>query len=306
MRRTGKQRLVAARYNLLHKTELQVGPIVLSNANLNQVAATIADVLGLEREGVVVTDVRDSLVTIDILRDSIDVTQIVGRQGEVIRGLAQLPGVEVNRETSISSHGMLGWIAQDRRRAKAALRRTEQMIEEVQRNLQRRAIVFSTGLEVSSGKIQDTNAPMLVRRFQNEGYVVAAGPILPDDQALIAGAIREAICEGGYSLVITTGGVGAEDKDCTIEALLELDPAAATPYVCRYEIGTGRHRKDGVRIGIGNVLDALIVSLPGPNDEVRASIEVLLSGLEERRPKEHIAEEIARSLREKLRREMKH
>jgi molybdenum cofactor synthesis domain-containing protein len=296
----------ATEYHLLQKTELRVGPMVSCNTNLNHVAAAIAEVLGVERRAVVVTDLRDGFMTVDVLRDTVDVTAVVGRQSALLQRLAQLPGVRITPDTAISSNGMLGWIAHDGKRARACLRRAQAMVEEVRRKLQRRAIVFSTGSEVVAGEIEDTNAPMLVQRLQAEGYIVANGPTLGDDEVLIAGKLREAVCDDGYGLVITTGGVGAEDKDCTVEALLALDPDAATPYICRYEVGTGRHQKDGVRIGVGQVADAMIVALPGPNDEVRMSLDVLVKGLKGRWPKAVIAEEIARGLREKLRKEMKH
>jgi molybdenum cofactor synthesis domain-containing protein len=305
-RGNGQSEPRVAEYHLLQKTELRVGPILLCNANLNDVAAAIAEVLGMEREAVVVTDLRDDFMTVDILRDTVDATAVVGRQSALLRRLAQLPGVRVTPETSISSRGMLGWIAHDGKRARASLRRTQELVEEVRRKLRRRAIVFSTGSEVAAGEIEDTNAPMLVQRLQAEGYVVAIGPTLSDDEVLIAGKLREAVCDDGYGLVITTGGVGAEDKDCTVEALLALDPDAATPYICQFKVGTGRHRKDGVRIGVGQVADALIVALPGPNDEVRASLDVLVRGLKGQWPKAVVAEEVARGLREKLRNKMKH
>jgi len=294
----------AAEYHLLRKTELRVGPILLCNANLNDVAATIAEVLGMEREAVVVADLRGGFMTIDILRDRVDATALVGRQPELLRRLARLPGVRVAPETSISSQGMLGWIAHDGKRARASLRRTRELAEEVRRKLRNRVIVFSTGSEVAAGEIEDTNAPMLAQRLQAEGYAVAVGPTLGDDEVLIVGKLQEAVFDNGYGLVITTGGVGAEDKDCTVEALLALDPDAATPYICQYKVGTGRHLKDGVRIGVAQLADALLVALPGPNDEVRASLDVLVTGLKKRWPKAVIAEEIACRLREKLRNRM--
>ena len=100
--------------------------------------------------------------------------------------------------------------------------------------------------------------------------------------------------------------MGAEAKDCTLEALLALDPGAVTPHICKYEKGTGRHAKDGVRIGVGRAFDSLIVALPGPNDEVRASLDVLVEGLRSNLDKHALAEEIARNLRALLREKMGH
>ncbi|MFO7559395.1 MAG: molybdopterin-binding protein, partial [Desulfobacterales bacterium] len=102
-------------------------------------------------------------------------------------------------------------------------------------------------------------------------------------------------------LIITTGGVGAEGKDHTVEAVIRLDPDAATPYICKFEKGTGRHVKDGVKIAVGWVAGARIVSLPGPNDEVSLSLDVLMKALNHNLPNNALAEELAKRLREKLR-----
>lgn len=96
-------------------------------------------------------------------------------------------------------------------------------------------------------------------------------------------------------------GVGAEDKDRTIEAVLRLDPEAATPYICKYQKGTGRHHKEGVKIAVGMVSGSLVIALPGPNDEVNASLEVLTEGLKVGSNKLVLAESIAEALRKRLR-----
>jgi hypothetical protein len=80
-----------------------------------------------------------------------------------------------------------------------------------------------------------------------------------------------------------------------------LDPNAATPYIAKFQKGTGRHEKDGVRIGIGRVGQTLIIALPGPNDEVKIGIEVIIRCLEIGVNKETLANELAKSLRDKLR-----
>ena len=167
-------------------------------------------------------------------------------------------------------------------------------------------MVFSTGLEVSSGQIEDTNKPTIAQRLEAEGYSVTLGPTLKDDHTYIIGHMRQAIDGGDYGLVIITGGVGAEAKDHTIEAVLALDPEAATPYICKFKKGAGRHAKDGVRIGVGKASDTLVVALPGPNDEVKRSLDVLVKGLEAKTNKHDLAEQIAGHLREALRVKMMH
>ena len=292
-------------FDLLQKTELRIEGITLDGANLNDVAGAVADVIGLERDEVLVTDALNHVITIDILRKTVDAYNLVGKQSELLERLAGLPGVTISHDTSVCSEGMLGWIALDETEAKEALARSEKMVEEIRGKIAKRAIVFSTGFEVSSGQIEDTNKPTISKRLEAEGYNVTLGSALKDDKHAIAGTLRNAVESGGYGLIITTGGVGAEAKDQTIESILTLDPEAATPYICKFEIGTGRHTKDGVRIGVGEYMETLIVALPGPNDEVRRGLEVLVEGMKSSLNKYHLAEEIARELRQELRDKMK-
>jgi hypothetical protein len=106
----------------------------------------------------------------------------------------------------------------------------------------------------------------------------------------------------GYGLVITTGGVGAEDKDFSVEAMTRIDPEAATPWIVKFEVGTGRHVKEGVRIGVGQCGLTTIVNLPGPHDEVVAAGDVLRRHCRTGRiDKAALAAETAAVLRDKLR-----
>jgi molybdopterin biosynthesis enzyme len=154
--------------------------------------------------------------------------------------------------------------------------------------------------------VEDTNTPMIAGKLEKVGYQVTSGPTLKDDSAYIAARLHQAADLEGFGLIITTGGVGAEGKDHTIEAVTALDPEAAAPYICRFEKGTGRHVKDGVKIAVGRVAGARIVSLPGPNDEVSMSLDILIQGLKNNLPENVLAEEIANRLREKLRGKRRH
>ncbi|MBP1683873.1 MAG: putative molybdopterin binding domain protein [Deltaproteobacteria bacterium] len=216
-------------YHLLHKTELKIERITLRGANLTELAAVVADTLSLEREKVLVIDVRDDTVALDILQERVDADSIVGKQDLLLRRLSALPGVGITAQTRCSSDGMLGWIAWDEAEGRQALRHSEKIAAAVRRTLSRRAIVFSTGAEVVAGRIQDTNTPAIARRLEAEGYSVTRGATLGDDVDLIFAYLRTAVEDDGYGLVITTGGTGAEDKDCTVEAIQAVDPDAATP-----------------------------------------------------------------------------
>ena len=83
-------------------------------------------------------------------------------------------------------------------------------------------------------------------------------------------------------MIITTGGVGAENKDFSVEAIERLDADAATPYIAKFVMGHGRHSKEGIRIGVGQMGITKYIALPGPNDEVALCIDTVVRGVKEK------------------------
>lgn len=287
-------------FDLLRKNELKFINIDLDNADLNSVAAAVAQVLELRNEEVFVTDYLNRVMTLDVLRETLYPHQIIDKKKPLLEQLASVPGVVIGEDTTIFSEGMLGWIAADADDANAAIEKATKMSVEMRSRWAKRSIVFATGSELIDGQVKDTNSASISDYLIAEGYTVAFGGTLRDDQSLIEGSIRTAIANG-YSIVITTGGVGAESKDCTVEAVLAVDEEAATPYICTFEKGKGRHVKDGIRIAVGEYESATIISLPGPNDEVCSSLPLLLEGLNERLGKVVFAERVAANLRARWR-----
>jgi molybdenum cofactor synthesis domain-containing protein len=293
-----------AQWDMLNKTELTIEPIILEKANLNEIAAVIANVLNMERSDVFVTDLRKNTLTIDILKNSVNAFNLIGKKDELLKRLAELPGVITDKDTSIHSSGILGWIAMDDEEMQQSLKATEKIALAIYEKISKRVIVFSTGIEVKNGQIEDTNKPLIAKKLGNEGYKVTMGPTLPDNDLSIAAHLWDAVFNYGYGLVIITGGVGAEDKDHTVEAILRIDPEAATPYICKFEKGKGRHHKEGVRIAVGKINDSIIIAFPGPNDEVRCGLDVLVRSLSMEFNKSVLAEKIAECLRNRLREKM--
>jgi molybdenum cofactor synthesis domain-containing protein len=286
---------------LLDKTEMKIEPIDLSGANLTDIENVVADTLELPRDDVIVIDARDRLLALDILSATVDPSHIAGKQHELITALGQLPGVAVTERTAIGSQGVLGWIAADRSQAMDWLDRAATMSGDIHRAIARRALVLSTGPEIVGGQVEDTNKPWIIRRLQEAGYSATPGANLPDLPEHIASVIREAGTELGYGLVITTGGIGAENKDTTVEALLELDPSAVTPVLFHVAAGHGRHVKDAVRIAVGRVGTATVVCLPGPHAQATLGVQTLLSDPDLIEKPEVLADRLATALRATLR-----
>jgi molybdenum cofactor synthesis domain-containing protein len=289
-------------YDMLGKTELSIHGIILQNADLGGIADVAAKVLGLSRSDVLVTDVRGEDLVLDILQKGLDASKIVGREKDLLTAVSALPGVSLRPDARTESRGLLSWVAADPEIAKEGLAGAAGMAKDLNERLGRLVTVFATGTEINNGQVKDTNSPAIRERLESNGYAVSLGETLRDDEHFIAGRIRER-AEEGFSLIITTGGVGAEVKDKTIEALLLLDPDAETPTIVTYELGVGRHvHKNAVRIGVARVFGSTVVALPGPTDEVLLGLGALLRGLAEAEGgKAAVAERIATVLRARLR-----
>ena len=286
---------------LFEKTEIWVRPVHISAVNLGEIAEAFAEVLRLKKSEVMVVDVREDLITVDILKRSVNAADIIGKKDALLRALAAIPGVSVTAETSIHSDGILGLIdIEDQEMAGEILGGMERMGREVSERIRKRAIVFPSGFEVQRGMIQDTNSPYIKSKLAEEGFSVTVGDILEDDLESIVRALHRVLSEG-YGLIITTGGVGAEDKDRMVEALLKIDPEAATPYIIHYEKGKGRHEKDGVKIGVAYSRPAFLIALPGPHEEVKVGMEVIVEGLRKGAAKEELASALAKEYRVRLR-----
>jgi len=284
--------------NLIGKTELWIQHISLTGANLSELASAVARALQLDAADVLVVDAGPDHVTLDVLRQTLDVRQIAGREAALLEAVAGVNGITVSPDTSVHSEGILQMLSLDPALTEEVIARTESLTQEVSQAFLKRVKVFPTGHEVVRGVIEDTNSPFLKETFERAGYRVSIAPPLPDDSLAIANAIEAALYDA-YGLIVTTGGVGAEGKDQTIEATLRLDRGAATSWVVTYP-PTGRHVKAGVRIAVGSSGQALIVNLPGPNDEVRACAPVLLSFLKRgERDKTKLADVLAATLRQR-------
>ncbi|TAL03233.1 MAG: competence/damage-inducible protein A [Rhodospirillaceae bacterium] len=287
-------------HNLFHKTELRLRPVRLEGVDLDAVAQCVADILGFDADEVYVIDAIGDVLSLDILRDSVDLQHIAGKQKALLAALGRIPGFGIDGQTSVRADGVLGWIGMSEQQGKEIAARTQAMARNIEEHLARRVLVISTGDEVASGQIVDTNKPFIAASFGAAGYSVSLGENLEDSLDRISNAMLAGVEDGGYRLIITTGGVGAESKDCTVEALQSLDPQAASPAILLFERGHGRHAKEAVRICVGQIAATTIVCLPGPHDEVKAAVPVLLSGLAEKKSKEDLAEDIAACLRKRF------
>ena len=153
-------------------------------------------------------------------------------------------GIKLHPDATVHSEGVLGLIALDPETAGEVIFRSAQIGQAMAGAVARRACVFASGAEVISGKIEDTNSPYLVCALTEAGFEAEFGGII-DDSVRFAVSALEAALMRGFGLIITTGGVGAESKDQSVEAVLKLDPHAITPWILKFTPDGKRHHKEG-------------------------------------------------------------
>lgn len=286
-------------FSLMEKSELWIENISIQGVDLGRIAELVAEVLSLHRSDVLVVDVRPDNITLDILCKSVDLKAIAGKEGELLCALKSIEGVKLADNSFIHSRGILGMISLDEISVPDVLANTGKMVKRILNKVNRRALIFPTGFELQQGMILDSNSPMIAERLRRIGFTADIAPVVADDKSAITNALLGAV-DGGYGLLITTGGVGAEDKDWTIEAVLEIDHEAAVPWIVKYHKGEGRHVKQGVRIAVARAGITTIISLPGPNDEVAIALDVLEKALAGDIDKYELANALAEPLRNKL------
>lgn len=282
--------------DLLSKTELWVEDIVLNEVDLTHLAVCAGGVLGLGQQDIFVTDVRDGRVVFDVVSPSVSLDAIAGKEAELLAALGAFPGVRLGSRASVHSHGVLGVIGAPAGQAADIIANAAKLEAGLQAYIARSVVVLSTGGEVARGEIEDTNYAAVKSVLGDLGYLVHHAGVVEDDEALIAARIGHLLGEG-YGLLITTGGVGAEDKDKTIEAMQRLAPDLSTAILAQYTVGHGRHVKPHVRVACGRIGETLLVALPGPTREVLAALPELANGIAQGQSPATIAERVATPIR---------
>jgi len=288
--------------DLFDKTELWLVGATLTDARLPDVAAAAASALALRTEEVFVTDVRDDHIVFDVVAPWVQMDAVLGRADALLRAVGDVPGVVLAPDAALHSRGVLGMLGAPAEQVPQVLAAAATLEANLRAYVSRRVAVVSSGPEVIGGSIHDTNLETISAVMTAAGCEVSFGGVVDDDERAIAGRVARLV-EDGYGIVITTGGVGAEDKDRTIEAF-ELLAASlpgtevGTAVLATYEVGHGRHVKPHVRVASARIgEDAVAVALPGPTREVAAAVPALLAALQRGDRPAEMAEAVAAPIR---------
>ncbi len=99
--------------------------------------------------------------------------------------------------------------------------------------------LLSTGDELLTGQVVDTNSTWLMDRLWDLGVMVRRKTLVGDDRADLAAAVRE--CCGRADAVVMSGGMGPTEDDLTAEVVaevlgvpLELNPPSVAAIEARF------------------------------------------------------------------------
>ena len=287
--------------DLFDKTELWLVGATLAGARLPDLAAAAAAALALRIDEVFVTDVRDDHIVFDVVASRVQMDAVLGRADALLRAVGAVPGVALAPDAALHSRGVLGMLGAPAEQVPRVLAAAAALEANLRAYMSRRVAVVSSGAEVVGGSVHDTNRETVSAVMTAAGYEVTFGGVVDDDERSIAGRIARLV-EDGFGVVITTGGVGAEDKDRTIEAfeLLAASIAGAelgTAVLATYEVGHGRHVKPHVRVAAVRFEGAIAVALPGPTREVAAAVPELVVALRRSAGPAEVAEAVAAPIR---------
>jgi cyclic pyranopterin phosphate synthase len=140
------------------------------------------------------------------------------------------------------------------------------------------ALVITCSNRAAAGEREDTSGPALVSGLREAGWDVAPDAlVVPDDRAIIAAALRDAVA-AGHRLVLTTGGTGLTPTDVTPAATRDVIDREA-PGLAELMRATGLASTPMAALSSGVVGSrgaTLIANLPGSPRGATESLAALL------------------------------
>lgn len=155
-------------------------------------------------------------------------------------------------------------------------------VAETDYNRQLTAAVITLSDKGYSGEREDTSGPILASELKKAGYDVVEQIILPDDKEMIARELIRLADQRQVNLIMTTGGTGFSERDCTPEATQMVATRNAPGIAEAIRLGsmqiTGRAMLSRGASVIRN--KTLIVNLPGSPKAVIESLGFVIDQLE--------------------------
>lgn len=146
---------------------------------------------------------------------------------------------------------------------------------------QMRAAVVTVSDKGYAGLREDSSGPVLRDLLRELGAQVGEPRVVPDEQDLIEGLLRELADGGAVDLVLTTGGTGLAPRDRTPEATLAVIDRLALgfPEAMRAASAAVTPRAMLSRATAGVRGGTLIINMPGSPKACREHFAVIAPAL---------------------------
>ncbi len=131
------------------------------------------------------------------------------------------------------------------------------------------------------GEREDASGPEIRRLLEGVSITVTSYDLVPDEEELIAGKIREYADEKNLDLILTTGGTGVSPRDVTPEATLsviEREVPGIAEYMRMRSAEVTPHAAIS-RAVAGIRKSSLIINLPGSPRAARENLSFILPAL---------------------------
>ncbi len=143
------------------------------------------------------------------------------------------------------------------------------------------AAVITLSDRASRGESEDKSGPAIEEELINRGYRVVERLLLPDDRKLLETQLIRLADSREVNLIMTTGGTGFSERDCTPEATYAVATRNAPGIAEAIRAGsmkiTGRAMLSRGASVIRN--KTLIINLPGSPKAVRESMAFIMDEL---------------------------
>ena len=144
------------------------------------------------------------------------------------------------------------------------------------------AAVITLSDKGAAGIREDKSGPIIVDELKREGYEIIETLILPDELSLIKKNLIRLSDQRQVNLIITTGGTGFSERDCTPEATMAVATRNAPGIAEVIRAGSMQITRRAMLSREASVIrnKTLIVNLPGSPKAVKESLGFVIDQLE--------------------------
>ncbi len=142
---------------------------------------------------------------------------------------------------------------------------------------QLRVAVITISQKGYLGQREDRSGKYIVGYFKQKGWEISYYKIIPDDQKMISGELRQITDGLKADLILTTGGTGFSSLDVTPEATEEVIEKKVPGFseIIRIE-GQKKTPRSILSRGISGIRKStLIINLPGSIKGVKDSLDLI-------------------------------